>query len=227
MVLGDSFVFGVHLDERDTIPAVLERKLHDTDVYNLGIPGWGIDQMYLAYKKYNDVIKPQIVVLLYIDDDLPRIYEAFRKGEGMNKPSFSLQANQLVLRTQPSPESFWARYIFDKSIVANKLYSRYKDTEIRKLAKALFADLIVKTHENGQLFMVLRLPIFSDLSKSSQFDSWSLKNFFSERNCDYVELRDQMPVDKGLYIPNDAHFSAEGTAYVAEFMSEMDVFRRH
>ena len=96
MMLGDSFLFGVNLDAQDAIPAVLERKLSTYEVYNLGIPGWGVDQMYLAYKKYADVIKPEIIVLLYIDDDLKRIYEAFNKAAGMRiKPSFSFSGKTI------------------------------------------------------------------------------------------------------------------------------------
>jgi hypothetical protein len=42
------------------------------------------------------LIKPQIVVLLYIDDDVSWSYEAFRIIDGMNKPSFFLSESRLV-----------------------------------------------------------------------------------------------------------------------------------
>ena len=190
----------------------------DYEFYNLEIPGWGLDQMYLSYKKYADLIKPQIIVLLYIDDDVPRIYEAFRIMEGMNKPSFSLSENRLVPRT---PESPWKRYVINKSIIANKLYVIYKDIDIKRLANALFAALIADTHERGQQFIVLRLPLLSDGP-----DAWRFKEFFAEKNTLYIDLRDQMPREKKIYLPNDQHFSAVGTAYVAEFISKLDVFTR-
>jgi hypothetical protein len=220
MMLGDSFLFGVWLDVQETIPAILERKLLDCEFYNLGIPGWGLDQMYLSYKKYADLIKPQIVVLLYIDDDVSRIYEAFRIADGMNKPSFSLSENRLVPR-RPGLESWWKRYLIDKSIIANKLYVISKNIDIKHLANALFAALIAETHERGQQFVVLRLPLLSDGS-----EAWSFRRFFAEKNSLYIDLRDQMPRDKKFYIPNDQHLSATGTAYVAEFISKLDVFTR-
>jgi hypothetical protein len=218
MMLGDSFLFGVWLDLPETISAILERKLPDCEFYNLGIPGWGLDQMYLSYKKYADLIKPQIVVLLYIDDDVPRSYEAFKNG--INKPSFSVSQNQLVPRTSKS-ESLWRRYVIDKSIIANKLYVIYRDIDIKHLANALFAALITETHERGQQFVVLRLPLLSDGP-----EAWSFKQFFAEKNSFYIDLRDQMPREKKFYIPNDQHFSAIGTAYVAEFISKLDLFKR-
>jgi hypothetical protein len=227
MMLGDSFLFGVHLDAQDTIPAILARKFSTYEVYNLGIPGWGVDQMYLAYKKYADVIKPQIVVLLYVDDDLKRIYEAFRMPENMNKPSFSLQGNRLVPRKEPEPESFWQRQLIAKSILANHFYRVYKVTEIRKLAKALFAELIAATHRRGERFMVVRLPVFADLPKRTWPDVWSLKGFFAEKDCLYMNLGEHMPRDEKFYLPNDAHFSAQGTAYVTELISKTGVFNGH
>jgi hypothetical protein len=214
MMLGDSFLFGVGLDTQETILAILEWKLPDCEFYNLGIPGWGLDQMYLSYKKYADLIKPQIIVLLYIDDDLLRSYEAFWT---MNKPSFSLSENRLVPRR---PESPWKRYVIDKSIIANKFYVIYKNIDIKHLANALFAALIAETHEKGQQFIVLRLPLLRDGP-----EVWGIKQFFAEKNSLYIDLGEQMPREENFY-NHDQHFSAVGTAYVAEFISKLDVFTR-
>jgi hypothetical protein len=46
----------------------------------------GIDQMYLAYEKWENVIRPQVVILAFIDEDVDRVLEAYRVFEGMNKP---------------------------------------------------------------------------------------------------------------------------------------------
>jgi hypothetical protein len=233
VMLGDSFLFGVDLDAQETIPAILERKLPGYELYNLGIPGWGLDQMYLSYKKYVTLIKPQIVVLLYIDDDLSRIYEAFRVMDGMNKPSFSLQGNRLVPRT---PLSLWKRYfhnyVINYSIIANRFYIFYKNIEIKKLVEALFADLIAQTLQSGQELIVLRLPVlrggFPDSDHRLTWGTrrmWNFKDFFAEKNILYIDVGDQMPRDEKFYQP-DQHFSAVGTAYVAELISKLDVFTR-
>ena len=233
MLLGDSFLFGILLDAQETIPAFLERKLSGYELYNLGIPGWGLDQMYLSYKKYVTLIKPQIIVLLYIDDDLSRSYEAFREPEGMNKPSFSLQENRLVPRT---PLSLWKRYVLhnhviNNSIIANRFYIFYKNIEIKKLADALFADLIAQTHERRQELIVLRLPLLRDGPPTWNFKDflappmWNFKEFFAEKNNLYIDVGDQMPRDAKFYMIG-GHFSAEGTAYVAELISKLDMFTR-
>jgi hypothetical protein len=176
--------------------------------------------MYLSYKKYENLIKPQIVALLYIDDDVRRIYGAFSGRNGMNRPSFSLQKGQLVPRTSDPPCEC---YVIDHSIIANKLYRLYKDVEIKKLADAMFASLIAQTRERGQQLILLRLP------GGREFSFWertvfSFKEFFAEKNSLYIDVGDQMPRDEKFYIPVDGHFSSKGTAYVAEFMSSLDVF---
>lgn len=176
MMLGDSFLFGVHLDAQDAIPAALERKLPPVEAYNLGIPGWGLDQMYLAYAKYADLIKPRVVVLVYVDEALQRSYEAFRALEGMNKPSFSLQGNRLVARTGPTRSSFWQRNLFQKSILANRLYVAYRDVEVRRLAKALFSELIAEAQRRDERFVVVRVPRLEDYSNHSWMDLWGFKD---------------------------------------------------
>jgi len=59
--------------------------------------------MLISYKKYRDAVKPHIVIMLYIDFDIHRVFQAYRWSEGMNKPSFTVRKNKLVLRGQESP----------------------------------------------------------------------------------------------------------------------------
>jgi hypothetical protein len=68
MVSGDSFTFGALLDDPDTLTYLLQERLGSGhEVYNLASPGWGLDQMYLAYRKFVDRIDPDIVIVVYIE----------------------------------------------------------------------------------------------------------------------------------------------------------------
>lgn len=83
-----------------TIAYNLQKKLKESyRVINLGIPGYGIDQCLLSYEKYAKLLNPKIAVLFDIDNDIPGILEAFRKVEGMNKPSHDIINDSLQLRT--------------------------------------------------------------------------------------------------------------------------------
>jgi hypothetical protein len=222
MMLGDSFLFGWHLAAKETISKTLERRLPDYEFYNLGMVGWGLDQMFLSYEKYADLIDPHIIVLTYISDDLPRIYEAFRAGDDMNKPSFSLRANRLVLRGVQSHQHLM-QYVINNSIIANKFYVAYKDHDVTKLANALLAELIAKTRERREELIVLRLPLLWDDPDNDSNKSFA--KLFAEHNIPYIDMRKHMPLSPKFY-GFDGHLSAEGTKNVAEFMTKLDVFTR-
>jgi hypothetical protein len=90
MILGDSFMWGAGVSAAESVPGLLQSWARDTRlVFNLGVPGWGIDQMYLAYQRYKDKLNPHIVMLVFIDDDIMRVLQSYRRWEGFNKPSFA------------------------------------------------------------------------------------------------------------------------------------------
>ena len=100
MVLGDSFMWGAGVGADESVPARLQHELGSGwDVFNVSAPGWGVDQMYLAYLRYRDAIRPDVVMLAFIDEDIERVLAAFRTNEGMNKPSFTVRNGELMLRT--------------------------------------------------------------------------------------------------------------------------------
>ncbi len=100
MVLGDSFVFGTYLDDADTLCAQLQALLGaGNEVYNFGIPGWGVDHGTSLTWKYVDLIQPDVVMAVYIDDDVTRVFESYRVVEGLNKPSFNVDDGRLIPHT--------------------------------------------------------------------------------------------------------------------------------
>lgn len=228
MVLGDSFVFGVGLDARDAIPVALERLLPASEVYNVAIPGWGLDQMLLAYRKYADAIQPEVVVLGYIDEDLARSYEAFRPWEGMNKPSFDLRGDTLVLREAGQEADGLAallRWVTGHSILANKLSRLRKDHEVRRLGAVLMRELVRETERRGQRVLFVRIPLLQDDPASREVAFWNMKDVLADAHAPLLDLGDEMPRDPALY-RQDGHLGPLGTAYVAERIRRSPVFAR-
>ena len=77
-VLGDSFAFGERVRYEDAFPAQLEVRLGpEYQVLNFGVPGYGVDQIYLRY--INDVLswKPEIVVFSFVWHDLLRTMSVY------------------------------------------------------------------------------------------------------------------------------------------------------
>lgn len=77
-VLGDSYAFGQEVRYEDAFPARLEQHLGPQyRVLNFGVPGYGVDQIYLRY--ISDVLswKPEIVVLSFVWHDLLRTMSVY------------------------------------------------------------------------------------------------------------------------------------------------------
>ncbi len=223
MLLGDSFIFGVYLQENETLQAALAEKLGSSYQFcNMGIPGWGIDQMYMAYKKYRDLIQPDVVILLYIDDNINRTFQAFRLAEGMNKPCFTVKDNQLVPR-QDDGHSLFEILCF-KSILFNVLYKKYELYESTRVVKAIFSEFRQSTSKRQTKFVVLRLPYEEHVLSGNMAEKRSFSKFFKNTPGQYFELINSMkslPSKKKvtLYLEDDGHLSATGTQLIADFIA--------
>jgi len=192
--------------------------LQNFEIYNLGIPGYGIDQIILAYEKYFKKINPDIILLFYIDDDIPRILEAFRRMEGMNKPSFDI-VNDMLKQRINNKKSFLTR-IFENSYFLNRFYKKYMDYYSISLAMKLFDRLIDSTAREGQKLIVIRCPNLRPLLDENDFSFYSFSEYFKQREIDYYELYEvmkELPKDYliRLYLEYDGHPSELGAEYLA------------
>lgn len=70
VILGDSFTFGVNVEDGDTVAEVLEDSLVNTDVVNLGVPGYGTAQAYLRFKKEGLQYEPNVTILFFFSNDV-------------------------------------------------------------------------------------------------------------------------------------------------------------
>jgi hypothetical protein len=73
--LGDSFTFGWGVALEQTFLKQLEAGLQQrtqrpVEVFNMAVPGWGLNQYYIALKEYGIAYQPDVVVVGYWTDDL-------------------------------------------------------------------------------------------------------------------------------------------------------------
>lgn len=77
VLLGDSFTYGNDVGFEDTWGRALEVRLReaglDAEVLNLGVAGYGFDQIYLRWKELGASLSPAIVVLGYCAGDADRV----------------------------------------------------------------------------------------------------------------------------------------------------------
>jgi len=102
--IGDSFCWGIGVDNNETYSAILEDKYSDgTEVVNLCMIGYSNDQELLLLRQEGLSYEPDLVVLgLYIGND---IYEnTLSCLTNRCKPYFSLEDGTLVLKNVPVPD---------------------------------------------------------------------------------------------------------------------------
>ncbi|MFT4973290.1 MAG: hypothetical protein ACI9JY_002498, partial [Saprospiraceae bacterium] len=220
LLLGDSFLFGIFLENQQTISAKLQQQLgEDYEVFNLAIPGWGIDQMYQAYEKYVAQIQPDQVILLFIDDDLQRTVEAFFWG-ATTKRAYHLVNGQLAFRTPTdgSLNAIESSFVFNFQIV-NRLYHYWHQQQGIHLSKAIFNQLGSREKGRGKPLTILRIPRKEQVLQNDCFQT-NLTHFLKNQDIKFDDLIEPFkgqthPIDY-LYLPNDDHLSEKGTALVAK-----------
>ena len=100
LVLGDSFTFGTDVSDDETYSHDLESALPNTEVLNLGVQGYGQDQMLLYLKEEGVKYHPDVVILGYLNMDT---YRNLWKFFAFAKPKFDMTPEGLKLTNVPVP----------------------------------------------------------------------------------------------------------------------------
>lgn len=139
MVLGDSFTFGFGVEDDEVFTARLESKFNDLEVLNLGVPGYGLDQMLVAYREIGKRYETDDVVIAIFPDDFWRATRAFADS-GHAKPYFTIQPDgKLLLNNVPVPQQYELKVNQFPDIVHYSKWQKFlrKSILYRKTAKGL------------------------------------------------------------------------------------------
>jgi hypothetical protein len=108
---GDSFTYGDEVATRDSWPARLEALDAGLEVLNYGVPGYGLDQALLRYRREGAALHPALVLLGVVFDDISRNLTGFRPFAQpatrlpFAKPRFRLQQGGLAPVGNPLPRA--------------------------------------------------------------------------------------------------------------------------
>ncbi len=166
LLLGDSFTFGDEVSDNETYARYLQEMLPDVEVLNMGMHGYGHDQMLIFLEEEGIKYEPDMVIMGFIGADMSRNLLHFRDYA---KPWFVLDDGGLKVKGTPvpSPEEFlewdWVRpRAFDLlPIVRGKFMESYGAPEREKakkdIATALLTEIITITDR------IHAVPIFAYL----------------------------------------------------------------
>ena len=173
MVFGDSHTAGHGVPENVRYSDLLQASLGPKfQVFNFAVAGWGIDQMYLAFKTHFKEFRPQVVIFAYIPNDLLRSLESYRPAEQLEKPSFDLEHGSLKLRTSVS-ESAWAEYLLKHFYSINFFYKTlYKPYLAKQINTKIAEEVIRLCRENDIKLIAVRIPLEETVKPANQLDDY-------------------------------------------------------
>jgi len=103
LVLGDSFVWGYGVEEKERFTDRLETLFQGKiEVVNAGVPGYGLDQFLLFLETEGKKYRPDLVVCAVNEVDFADI--SYRVNHGYSKPYFMLREGSLHLQGVPVPK---------------------------------------------------------------------------------------------------------------------------
>ena len=194
---GDSFTLGYDVDNEHAWCAVLERKHPRLETVNMGQGGYGVDQVYLWYKRDGQALDHDLQVFAVIQDDFRRMQvRNYSSGGGeYAKPVLTLEGDSLRVGNVPVPR--WSfrtprlvSFVHQKrpaieqlrvAQLAEVLHTRFArdvgpgsaaaDSVTWQVADRVFADLVNANRAKGSRLVVLFLPTRGDSSGSAS-DRW-------------------------------------------------------
>lgn len=218
VLVGDSFTFGTGVELEKTFGELLKVQLgDDVAVYNLGMPGFGLDQMWMSVRHQALPMKPTLIIMAFIDQDLDRSLTAYRHFEGFNKPTFELDGE--VLRPQG---------VHDKPHGAIRFLENYSVTwtALKRLARvmgpsvpfgdwwlrneAIFKAVIGDCQSSGVSILFVRLP----LKTWGEFPN--LHRLMESEEANFLDLGSpKARPSYDVHFRTDGHINKTGHQFVA------------
>lgn len=105
-IVGDSFSFGIGVNEKQTFTAQLNQRQTKIEFVNLSVPGYSTDQQLLLLDTYISVVNAdEYILMIYLGNDLLDNMLSYPLQLEHAKPYFSLEENDsIVLRNVPVPQ---------------------------------------------------------------------------------------------------------------------------
>ena len=175
VVLGDSFTFGEEVGDDETYAHRLQTLLPDSEVLNLGIHGYGHDQMLLYLKEEGLKYRPDLVLLGFMPDDMERNVLSFRDYA---KPRFAVRNGRLELTTGavPRPEETlaaekWRSKFLDLLTMARSRYewrSGKTSATTKELTAAILDEMSSASLAAGARPAFAYLPVYGEIPRTDE-----------------------------------------------------------
>jgi len=142
LVLGDSFVSNISVEDNEVFTEVMERQLPGTSVLNFGVNGYGQVQEYLLMERWLRRLQPElVVVVIYVRNDFHDNIGGFWIYP---RPVATLRGDSLTISAVPPPRA--------KPSFAHSVLHAYSHLQVYHLIDSGIEALVTRLHppdENG------------------------------------------------------------------------------
>jgi hypothetical protein len=229
LVLGDSFTFGEEVSDTETYPHYLQTKFSELEVINMGVHGYGHDQMLILLEEEGVKYTPDVVILGFIAGDMHRNMLQFRDYA---KPRFVLDGDaglKLVGSPVPRPEEVmkwdWARpRLYDAwSLLRFRFmtWSGLHHKRMNRLTAAILDRMVATIMQRGATPLFVYIPTPREiigLDKTSRelgfFDSYCKSK--RELRCISVWPQLEARRKQGAKLKTTGHWDAFGNQVIAD-----------
>ena len=237
---GDSFTFGEGVGDDHTWCRLLESLDPRFQTVNMGESGYGVDQMYLRYKRQGAALEHGVHVFAFIIEDFRRMQLASYVGYG--KPVLQLRNGELVTENVPIPRQASALPWVDRkrvqlqefrsvkllgSLVAWALPARDPfsdgptDQQAQTIDRMLENLQTMEKQKNSTLLLVCLPTTVHHHEQSAPAPVWRawMRTESAKRGIAFVDLIDdfhKLPVtmQDGMFIwPGSVHYFAEAPGH--------------
>jgi hypothetical protein len=158
------------VSDEETFAQQIEDLLPGVEILNLGVHGYGHDQMLLTLREALPLYRPDVVLVGHVTDDSLRNVTTFRD---FAKPRFRLRDGRLELEGTPVPtpgevlaRERWRSRLFDLvAMLRARIGWRWGDrmAEVDQLTDALLSEIFREASAAGARPAVALLPAWNEL----------------------------------------------------------------
>ncbi len=221
VILGDSFMWGAGVSYQQTIGYQIESSFDRFAIYNLAMPGFGVDQIWLSLHHWALPLAPDLVIVgLYISD-FSRSLSTYRRGIEFSKPTYCLDKGRLVEMTPDDHPGRLIRFLERQSRIytfgrhVNRwLGMNYRVGSWWSLNSAILDMICKECQETNTGLLFVYIPNKANLPFTA------LSDYMQENGQFYIDLS-RIITDQErqqLYFIQDNHLNAKGHEYVGQLL---------
>jgi len=185
VVLGDSFTFGDEVSDDETYVHYLQEIYPEVEFINLGVHGYGHDQMLILLQEEGVKYGADMIMMGYLHHDNIRNLLSFRDYA---KPKFEIHNNKLILTNSPVPlpEKFLEHWNWRSSrlMAVGRLIgwhflnrgNRYNNA-VKKTSSYILDEFVRTSRSVGAIPLIVSLPTPRGIDEAARFiEDYCLEN---------------------------------------------------